>query len=70
MISFKEDVEGWLRDVLVAPGKKLAFFVGAGISVDSGIPNFFNFARDFIGSICPSDFDKGYIDPTFRTLTS
>ena len=48
MISFKEDVEGWLRDVC-SPEKKLAFFVGAGISVDSGLPNFFKFSSDFIG---------------------
>lgn len=61
MTSFKEGTKEWLRDALLAPEKKMAFFVGAGISVDSGLPNFLNFSRDFIGSLCPSDIDKGYI---------
>jgi hypothetical protein len=68
MTSFKEDTKEWLRDALLAPDKKLAFFVGAGISVDSGLPIFLNFSRDFISSLCPSDLDKGDIDKICRRL--
>jgi len=59
MIDFQADTEGWLSETIVRAQKKGGpFFVGAGISVDSGLPNFFNFSSDFIGSICPFQLKK------------
>ena len=68
MASFESDPEGWLRETIVAPDKKLAFFVGAGISCGSGLPDFFNFSKRFIGSICPDDLDENYIDEICKRL--
>lgn len=58
MTSFRNDPEGWLKEAIVKPEKKLVFFVGAGISIDSGLPNFLKFSSDFISSICPSNLEK------------
>ncbi len=66
--GFQKDPEGWLKETIVEPEKKLAFFVGAGISVDSGLPNFFKFSSDFIGSICPSSLKKSDIDEICQRL--
>jgi len=68
MTSFRNDPEGWLKEAIVKPEKKLAFFVGAGISVNSGLPNFLKFSSDFISSICPSNLEKKEIDRICRRL--
>ncbi|OPY45239.1 MAG: NAD-dependent deacetylase [Methanosaeta sp. PtaU1.Bin028] len=68
MISIRSDPEGWLKEALTAPEKKLAFFVGAGISVASGLPNFLKFDRDILSHICPSNLEKGDIDKISKRL--
>ena len=68
MTSFRNDPEGWLKEAIVKPEKKLVFFVGAGISIDSGLPNFLKFSSDFISSICPSNLEKKEIDRICRRL--
>ncbi len=62
MINIQSDPEGWLMEAITSPEKKLAFFVGAGISVDSGLPNFLQFSSDFISCICPLDLGTKYIN--------
>ena len=68
LTSFQGDPVGWLKKAIVAPEKKMVFFVGAGISVGSGLPNFFKFSSDFIGSICPSNLKKRDIDEICQRL--
>jgi hypothetical protein len=61
MIDIQSDPDRWLMDAIESPEKKVVFFVGAGISVDSGLPNFSQFSRDFISCICPLDLETKYI---------
>jgi len=68
MKCFESDPEGWLKDTIVNPEKELAFFVGAGISRDSGLPDFFEFSSEFIRSICPIDLDKNTTDEICNRL--
>ncbi|HNV37229.1 MAG TPA: tetratricopeptide repeat protein, partial [Rectinema sp.] len=67
-LSFQKDPSGWLRETIASPQKKLAFFVGSGISVDSGLPNFFNFSRNFICRICPPSIKKSDVDEICQRL--
>ena len=68
MIDLQSDPEGWLRETIVAPEKKLAFFAGAGISIGSGLPNFSNFSSKFISSICPHSMNRSEIDEVCKIL--
>ena len=68
MIDFQADTEGWLSETIVEPKRKVAFFVGAGISVGSGLPNFLKFSSDFIGRICPTNLTNREIDEICRRL--
>lgn len=53
-MSFENDPSNLLCDAIATPKKKLAFFVGAGISVNSGLKDFKGFSKQFLGSIGPS----------------
>ena len=68
MIDFQADTEGWLSETIEEPKRKVAFFVGAGISVDSGLPNFFKFSSNFIDRICPTSLKKSDIDEICQRL--
>ena len=38
--------------------QKITFFAGAGISIDSGLPNFVTFGRNMIQKICGDSIDS------------
>jgi len=62
MDNFKNDPNYLFQEAISTPGKKMAFFVGAGISVGSGLPNFRDFSKDLISSIGPLGWDSNEID--------
>ena len=62
MDNFEKDPSYLFQEAITAPGKKMAFFVGAGISVGSGLPNFNKFSKDLISSIGPLGWDSKEID--------
>lgn len=66
MVNFQNNPEGWLKEAIIKPEKKLAFFVGAGISRDSNLPDFFEFSKEFVGGICPINW--GREDSICKTL--
>ncbi len=62
MISIEEDPNRWLLKAITVPEQELAFFVGAGISVASGLPQFKEFSSNLISSIGPREWDPNEID--------
>lgn len=62
MDNFEKDPSYLFQEAITAPGKKLAFFVGPGISVGSGLPNFKTFSKNLISSIGPLGWDSKEID--------
>ncbi|VVB69325.1 SIR2-like domain protein [uncultured archaeon] len=62
MENFKKDPNYLFLEAIAIPGKKMAFFVGAGISVDSGLPNFKDFSKNIISSIGPVGWDSKEVD--------
>jgi hypothetical protein len=62
MDNFKKDPSYLFQEAITTPGKKMAFFVGAGISVGSGLPNFKDFSKDLISSIGPLGWDSKEIE--------
>lgn len=62
MDNFEKDPTNLFREAIATPGKKMAFFVGAGISVGSGLPNFKTFSEKLISSIGPLGWDSEEID--------
>jgi hypothetical protein len=62
MDNFKNDPNYLFQEAITTPGKKMAFFVGAGISVGSGLPNFKDFSKDLISSIGPLGWDSKEIE--------
>ena len=55
-MSSENDPSNLLYEAITAPKKKLAFFVGAGISVNSGLEDFKGFSKQFLGSIGPANW--------------
>ena len=68
MASLEEDSNSWLLKAITMPEQKLAFFAGAGISVDSGLPQFEEFSRNLISSIGPKEWDPEEIRTICRRL--
>ncbi|AKB54898.1 hypothetical protein MSBRM_1900 [Methanosarcina barkeri MS] len=52
-MSSENDPNNLLYEAITAPKKKLAFFVGAGVSIESGLKNFKDFSKQFLCSIGP-----------------
>lgn len=53
-MSSENDPGNLLYEAITAPKKKLAFFVGAGVSIESGLKNFNGFSKQFLCSIGPA----------------
>jgi len=49
-------IENILTEAVTSPSRPFAFFVGAGISMASGLPNFLSFSRHMIQSVTPHSF--------------
>lgn len=60
--DFERDPNYLFLEAITTPGEKMVFFVGAGISVDSGLPNFKNFSKNLISCIGPVGWDSEEID--------
>jgi hypothetical protein len=58
-MSYRNDPYKLLYEAITSPKKKLAFFVGAGISIGSGLKDFKGFSKQFLGSIGPANWIKG-----------
>jgi len=58
MNEFKADPKGQLHKAIAEPDQRLAFFVGAGVSINSGLPDFVCFNKRLIRSIGPKDWDS------------
>ncbi|MFZ3166710.1 MAG: SIR2 family protein [Candidatus Methanoperedens sp.] len=50
------EIENILIEAFSSPTKPLVFFVGAGVSKDSALPDFFSFSRHIIQSLAPINF--------------
>jgi tetratricopeptide (TPR) repeat protein len=55
-------IESLLIEAVTSPSKPYVFFVGAGISIASGLPTFFSFGRHIIKSVTPHDFPPDEAD--------
>jgi len=62
MDNFENDPTNLFLEAITESGKKMAFFVGAGISVGSGLPDFKSFSKKIISSIGPLDWDPKEIE--------
>jgi len=49
-------IESLLTEAVTSPSRPFAFFVGAGISIASGLPNFSSFSEHIIQSVTPHNF--------------
>ena len=49
-------IESLLTEAVTSPSRPFAFFVGAGISIASGLPDFSSFSRHIIQSVTPHSF--------------
>lgn len=68
MANFERDPNSWLLKAITMPEQKLAFFVGAGISVGSGLPQFEEFSKNLISSIGPKEWNPEEINTICRRL--
>jgi len=68
MDNFKNDPNYLFQEAIATTGKRMAFFVGPGISVGSGLPNFNDFSKNLISSIGPLDWDSKEIDMICENL--
>lgn len=67
-MNIADDPNSWLLRAITIPDQKLSFFVGAGISVGSGLPQFKEFSSNLISSIGPKGWDQKEIDLICKRL--
>ena len=60
--SLTSDPVQGLFDAIQNPAKPLGFFVGAGVSIGSGLPSFFDFERGLVRPLVPASFAEGERD--------
>lgn len=51
-------IESLLTKAVTSPSRPFAFFVGAGVSIASGLPDFSSFSRHVIQSVTPHNFPQ------------
>ncbi|WP_440955390.1 SIR2 family protein [Methanosarcina sp. Mfa9] len=55
-MSSQNNPSDLLYEAITTPKKKLAFFVGAGVSIDSGLKDFKGFSKQFLSGIGPANW--------------